>query len=672
MPTNPRDDDELMALFLEESGERFERLAELIGDLAGDGQARIEVSRQLHALKGASRMMGLVEIAGLCHRVEDLLEDMDGLAISEVERGVFEIRRALDQLSVPGEQQDSSPHSAQAPEPQSSARSMGRDELRVASKTVDDLADRGARLRVVAVAAEGLASRIFRLATLAEQGTAEPEPIQVLATLATSLRQIGIEFETGQRIFRRLSDRQLDALLRLQIQPLTPFLHGLADHARELGTTIGKEIEIEVEAGEAHLDRRIVNSLREAFLHLVRNAVDHGIERPEERLLAGKNRAGRIRIEAISESDRVRMRIVDDGRGIDRDEVVRKAVRHKIVDPDTAAGLDQTEVFHLLFEPGFSTIEETTEISGRGIGLDAVAARVRSVGGDLWLESEFGKGTSLTVEVPVARRGERVLVLKVGRHQIALPAAPVRAYRRVSRENVSEVDGRRRAVIGGRTITARFLADVLGEPPPINGVLVEMVVGGGVIGIVADAVLTEEEVIVHPLPAAAGAPAGIDGITLLSSGRPVAVLSLQQIGPLQFPDRDLPPLAGRGARPIRVLLVDDSDVTREMIRRLLEDAGFVVTSVGGAEDALEALAGDPFDCLVTDIEMPGIDGLDLTRKLRQTEGLADLPIVVVSTLDRPADRLAGLESGADGYLTKQGLDARELVALIRRVGGGHG
>ena len=240
------------------------------------------------------------------------------------------------------------------------------------------------------------------IAELAAKGTGESEPVQVLATLATSLRQIGMEFESGQRIFRRLSDHQLDALLRFQIQPLAPFLKGLADHAAELGRSLGKEIEVEVIGASAQLDRRIVNSLREAILHLVRNAVDHGIETPDERVALGKDPVGRISIEAVSESHRVRMQIVDDGRGIDHEEVARKAVRHGVLDPETAARLDPSEIFLLLFEAGFTTRDQKTEISGRGIGLDAVAAAVRSVGGDLWLESQPGSGSDFCVHLPVS------------------------------------------------------------------------------------------------------------------------------------------------------------------------------------------------------------------------------------------------------------------------------
>jgi chemotaxis protein histidine kinase CheA len=647
------------------------RIAELVAALEKDEEAGTQLRRELHALKGASRMMGLREIADACHLAEDQLEGPERAPHEELEARGDQLRTLVDTLAADGGvEKNASDAEAETKSGASDRPPRRREELRVASEVVDELADRGARLRVVSVAAEGLADRIFRLAALAEGGVGERDPRQVLATLAVSLRQVAMEFESGQRIFRRLSDRQLDALLRLQVQPLRPFLQNLAKHARELATSLGKKVEVTVKAGETQLDRRIVNALQEAFLHLVRNSVDHGIESPDDRVSAGKPEAGSIRIEAEEEGDRVRIRVVDDGRGIDIDAVVKTAVERQIVTPDAAESLEAAEALQFLLRPGFTTREETSELSGRGIGLDAVAASVRSVGGDLWMESRIGEGTEINVEVPVARRGQRVLVVRVGQHQLAVPASPVRAYRRIVPDMVEIEEDRCVLRVRGEVVDARFLSELLGERPTDAGVMVEMIVGGSLVALVADSIISEEEVIVRPLPRAAGAPECVDGMTLLASGRPVPVLSLQRLGLHQEE------IAGGASRlaspsvPIHVLLVDDSRVTREMMRRLLEDAGFTVTGVGSAEDAMLALAREQVDCLVTDIEMPGVDGLGLTRRLRSESEHADLPIVVVSTLDRPSDRLAGLESGANAYLTKQGLDVRELVALINRVGGG--
>ena len=617
-------------------------------------------------------MMGFRGVADGCHRAEDHLEGPHPAQPGELLTICEHLRSMVNSIEYIGDEPKVCEDSPAEPEARISGHPRRRqDEIRVASGVVDDLADRGARLRVVSVAAEGLADRIFRLAALAEGGVGERDPRQVLATLAISLRQVAMEFEAGQRIFRRLSDRQLEALLHLQIQPLKPFLRNLAAHARELAASLEKTVKVTVKAGDSQLDRRIVNALQEAFLHLVRNAVDHGIESPEMRQRSGKDAVGRIQIVAENEGDRVRIRVGDDGRGIDIGTVVKTAVERQIVTPEMAQYVDTAEALQFLLRPGFTTRAETSDLSGRGIGLDAVAARVRAAGGDLWIESTVGEGTQVTVEVPVARRGDRVLVLGIGQHQVAVPASPVRAYRSVVPEMV-EADGDRSVLrVRGETVDARFLSELVGERPSETGVIVDMIVGGKVVVLVADSILSEEEVVVRPLPRAAGAPAAMDGIALLASGRPVAVLSLQRLIPysedIVIGDTRL----ATSSVPVHVLLVDDSRVTREMMRRLLEDAGFAVTGVGSADDAMLALEREHVDCVVTDIEMPGVDGLDLTRRLRSETEYADLPIVVVSTLDRPADRLAGLDSGANAYLTKQGLDVRELVALIHRVGGVH-
>ncbi|MCU0232523.1 MAG: response regulator [Thermoanaerobaculales bacterium] len=667
------DADELLSLFLDEAGERLERLRGLAEEAwaDADGARRRALQRELHALKGASRMLGLTELARLCHETEDLVGDAgappDAGALAAAWTG---IERLIVRAASAGE---SSPGSVAPPPGDASGEvaAPGRDELRVRASLIDELADRGARLRVIAAAARSLAGRVGSLAELAGRGAAEPEPRQVLATLAISLRQAALELEGGQRAFERLADQQLDRLLRLQVQPLRPFMQSLAAHARELAASLGKRVEVSLSSGEAQLDRRIVNALREAFLHLVRNAVDHGLEAPSERSAAGKPEHGSILISALTEGDRVRLQVADDGRGIDARAVVATAVARGLLDPERADELEPDEVLHLLLQPGFTTRERSSEVSGRGIGLDAVATAVRAVGGDLWLESSVGGGTAVTVEVPVARRGDRVLVLQVGGQVVALPAAPVQAFHSLPAAAIAEVDGRFLVRLRGRSVEPRFLAELDGRSPAGGGVLLEMFVGGAAVAVVADQVVGEEEVVVRPMPRAAGAPRGVEGMALLASGRPVAVLSLQSLAPSAELTGGAPGSEGRAPRTIEVLLVDDSEVTRELFRRLLEGSGYAVSCAGGGDEALAVLAERRFDCVVTDIEMPGTNGLELTRAIRGDPRLADLPVIVVSTLDRPLHRMAGLEAGADAYLSKSGLDARELVALVARVGG-HG
>ncbi len=521
----------------------------------------------------------------------------------------------------------------------------------------------------MALAAHPVVERLYDLARLAEDGLHEPQPTQVLAVLSTMLRRVAVELEGSQRRLVRSADEQLEKMLALQLQPIRGQLFSLARYARELARSLHREVEVEVDGEETRLDRRIVRELDEAFLHLVRNAVDHGIESPEVREARGKPRAGRLRLTASAEGARVRLVIADDGSGIDTRRVLEHAVRAGLVDEATAAGMGKTEALRLLFAPGFSTRKNVSEISGRGVGLDVVATAVNRLGGELFLDSDPRQGTTIRIEVPVARRGEQVLLLKVGQLRLALPAAIVRRAFRVGPAQIVERDGRTIAKIGGRLVPFVPLARLYGQPANDRLMILEGAVSGQELAVAVDDVLGEQEVLVRPLPRAAAADRLLEGLALLATGEPVGVLSPAVLSQREY--LRATPLAREGApvRRMRVLLVDDSLVTREMERRLLEDAGFEVAAVGDADEALSRLGEESFGCVVTDIEMPGMDGFELTAHLRSIEHFAQLPIVVVSTRDRPEDRLKGLKAGADAYLTKQSLDAGELVDLVRRLGG---
>lgn len=547
--------------------------------------------------------------------------------------------------------------------------SLAASDIRVEATALDEVADRSTQLRLMALASAGVGDRMYDLAQFAEDGLREPQPKQVLAVLSAMLRRTAVELEGDQRVMLRAAEAQLDQVLTLQLQPLRGPLLTMARYARQLAHSLGHEVEVELQGQETRLDRRIARDLEDAFIHLVRNAVDHGVESPEVRQAAGKPRAGRLRFAASTTGSRVRLEIRDDGPGIDPRRIRDQAVKVGLVERAAAEALSRAEVFRLLFTPGFSTRRSVSELSGRGVGLDVVAASVSRVGGEVFLRSEPGQGTRVAVEVPVARRGEQVMVLKVGQSRVALPASVVRGVSELTADAIVERGGGLLAKVGERLVPFVSLAQIYGETPAASQVLLEGSVSGQHLAVTVDDVESEEEVLVRPLPAVASSDRLLEGMALLSSGQPVGVLA-----PAALVRRDLlrlRPLARavEAARRVRVLLVDDSLVTREMERRLLEDAGFHVVAAGDADEAMGRLGEGSFDCIVTDIEMPGMDGFELTEHLRSVEHFAQLPIVVVSTRDRPEDRLRGLRAGADAYLTKQSLDAGELVDLVRRLAG---
>lgn len=706
---------DLIPLFVEEARDRLERLATSVPRLDSDPQSMVEAKRELHTLKGAGRMMRIGALAELCHAAEEVLHHRPPGMVPLLTRVVDELSSLVETVSrggdpaadpellarlaggnggapppapeappepapAPGpeiEEAPPAPEPLYAPEPAAGpiqtsagkAAPSAAGDVRVDALALDAVAERATQVRIMAVAGRQVTDRIYDLARLAEEGLHEPQPTQVLAVLSTMLRRVAVELEGGQRRLIRAAEEQLEKMLSLQLQPLRGFFLSYARYARELARSLRREVEVELEGEDVRLDRRIARELEEAILHLIRNAVDHGIESPDVRQAMNKPRAGRILIRAIADGPKVRLVIEDDGGGIDVPGVIQKAVRVGLVDAGSAAGLGQKEALRLLFAPGFSTKKEVSEISGRGVGLDVVANVVNRVGGEVFLESEPRKGTKFTLEVPVARRGEGVMLLKVGQLKIALPSSVVRRATRLAASAVVERDGRTLAVFPDRLVPFVPLARIYGQPAEESLLLLEGVVSGQALAIAVDDALGEQEVLVRPLTRRVPTDRLLEGVALLASGEPVGVLSPTVLSQREFL-RVLPRAREQVTiRRVKVLLVDDSLVTREMERRLLEDAGFEVTPANDAEDALSQLGEGRFDCVVTDIEMPGMDGFELAAHLRSMDHFSHLPIIVVSTRDRPEDRLRGLKVGADAYLTKQSLDAGELVDLVRRLSG---
>jgi chemotaxis protein histidine kinase CheA len=716
---------DLIPLFVEEARDRLERLASSVPRLEVDPQSVVEAKRELHTLKGAGRMMRIGALAELCHAAEEVLHAARPGMIPLLTRVVDELSSLVESVSrgseppidaelvallhasvtaiveaapapveavpdpdPPPTREGTSPSPTEtsedlvvgavppqetaqpaAAQPAKNAPSTASGDVRVDVAALDAVAERATQVRIMAVAGRQVVDRIYDLARLAEDGLHEPQPTQVLAVLATMLRRVAVELEGGQRRLIRSAEEQLEKMLSLQLQPMRGFLLSFARYARELARSLKREVEVELEGEETRLDRRIARELEEALLHLVRNSVDHGIESPEVREARGKPRAGRISIKALADGPRVRLIIEDDGGGIDIQRVLQHAVEVGLVDAATAAGMGKKEALRLLFAPGFSTRKQVSEISGRGVGLDVVATAVNRVGGEVFVETEPRRGTTFILEVPVARRGESVMLLRVGQLRIALPAAVVRRATRMDAGAVVERDGRTLVNLGDRLVPFVPLARLYGQPPADSQLLLEGVVSGQTLAIAVDTVEGEEEVLVRPITRRAPTDRLLEGVALLASGEPVGVLSPSMLSQREYL-RALPAARPQTViRRVRVLLVDDSLVTREMERRLLEDAGFVVVPAGDAEEALSLLGEEKFDCVVTDIEMPRMDGFELAAHLRGMEHFAHLPIIVVSTRDRPEDRLRGLKVGADAYLTKQSLDAGELVDLVRRLSG---
>lgn len=657
----PHGADDLFPLFLAEAADRLDRLDELLcnGMLGRDSEEWKAARRELHTLKGASRMMGLVDFAEVCHLAEDACESEGVKGHECLLAAVQNVRGLLDTL------RDGSEGGTVPAQHAASLAVEAPLDTRISAEVLDRVSDQAVRISFLSKGVGTMVEDLYAIARTAETGTSDPHPEQVLATLALRLRRVALKAGQACSRFDRLAEQQLGSLLSIQVQPVRPLLTTLGRHGVELAKSLGKTVEVQVVATQCRLDQRIMAALKEALLHLVRNAVDHGIEPESERRKAGKRTAGTIVLKAETLSERVRLTVSDDGRGVDSRAVLARAIEQGLVTEEAASTMADDAVRQLIFRPGFSTSEMATTISGRGVGLDSVEEAVRKVGGNVWIEEAPGQGLQVTLDLPVSRRGESILVVEAGRFKVGIPFHQIQGF---SSFDSLKPDGRFDEA--EEPETNRIDLNVqFGQCNEDSNVLIHIVSAGVSVDLVVGRVIGEEEVFLHPWPSFLPKEPGAEALALLADGTPIAVLDIQYFTNVSRDEIRYEAAADLQPQALRVLLVDDSRITREMFRRILSDAGFEVTSVASGEEAVAVLEDCDIDCLVTDIEMPGIDGLELTRRVRAMPRWEHLPVVVVSTRDQTADRLAGLDAGADAYLAKQNLMGDELIALVMRLGG---
>jgi chemotaxis protein histidine kinase CheA len=439
---------------------------------------------------------------------------------------------------------------------------------------------------------------------------------------------------------------------------------------RELAHAQGKRIELLVENTSAGVDRSMVADVRDALIHLVRNAVDHGIESPEIRVALGKSEVGHIQLRARADGDLLAVQVEDDGCGIDPERLKEVAVRRKILTESQAAALSEREALELIFRTGFSTREEVSEVSGRGVGMDVVRRKVEALGGSVAVTSRIGLSTTISLRLPQSLALMRVLLVRLGDDVYGMPAADVEAVARFRPEDRLEVMGTLAVMHRGRPVTLAALGPLLGlnggprfEHPPC--VVVRH--GEERAALVVDGFVDEREVAVKPVGGdfLKGAPF-IAGSAALEDGRMAVLLHVPDIM-AEVRKLSRPATDAQATRRLKVLLVDDSPIARATESALVRALGHTVEEAQDGEDGWARLQAGSFDLILTDVQMPRLDGFALTRRIKQTPELARIPVVILSSLASPEDKRRGLDAGADAYLIKGELGVESLALTIDRL-----
>lgn len=518
-------------------------------------------------------------------------------------------------------------------------------------------------------------------ASVARMGAALAEVRRMLGDASDQLSQRADELDQYDHRASRLSRRLYDTALSCRMRPLSDGITGYARMVRDLGRALGKSVHLELSGEHTQVDRDILDQLDAPLAHLLRNAVDHGIESPAVRRAAGKPEEGRISLHARHNAGRLVIEIFDDGAGVDFDALRATIVRRGLAQPDTAARLSQAEMLEFLLLPGFSLRETVSEVSGRGVGLDAVHDMVRGVRGNLRVTQQPGSGMHFHLELPLTLSIVRALLVEVAGEAYAFPLGHVLRAASVRRDDIEQIESQQHFRHDGRPVGLVSAAQLLQRPERAHDDAAMPVVVLGehdrVYGVAVDRLLGERTLVVQPLAPALGKIKDIAAGSLTDDGTPVLIFDVEDMlrsveklvadGRLSRVRQVGPETAQ--LRRKRVLVVDDSLTVRELERKLLAGRGYDVAVAVDGMDGWNVLRAEQFDLVITDVDMPRMDGIELVGRIRSEPGLQQLPVMIVSYKDREQDRERGLQAGADYYLAKGSFhDAALLDAVQDLIG----
>jgi len=485
------------------------------------------------------------------------------------------------------------------------------------------------------------------------------------------------ELEVFDQRSTNLSHRLYEEALACRMRPFADGTHGFPRLVRDVAQSLGKKVRLEIVGETVSVDRDMLEKLEAPLTHLLHNALDHGIESPEDRHRAGKPEEGLVRLDARHNAGMLQVTISDDGRGIDPETLRHAVVERKFTAAETAAKMSEAELFEFLFLPGFTMKETVTKLSGRGVGLDVVQNMIKQARGTARVFSEAGKGTRFQLQLPLTLSVVRTLLVEIGGEPYAFPLAYIVRTLKLPKAQIEVLEGRQHFRFDGKQIGLVTAHQILGcgEPSSQGDDLPVIVVEsrGHSFGVVADRFLGERELVVHPLDPRLGKIKDVSAGALMEDGSPGLILDVEDL--VQSIDKlissgPLDKVSAQGTSAVakkkkRVLIVDDSLTVRELERKLLGSHGYEVEAAVDGMDGWNAVRTGRFDLVISDVDMPRMDGIELVTLIKKDASTKALPVMIVSYKDHEQDRQRGLEAGADYYLTKGSFHDETLLHAVR-------
>lgn len=690
------------------------------------------ILRSIHTLKGDSRMVGLEEVGKVAHKIEDVLKAfLTGMvapkedrisalfdavfyleniifgqipsSASEMDEVLSGLDKAIAQKDIPQkatsrlmgklsgllggvdagpsppaqseEKPEGKPVSIPAkgpkePEKNSSPSYRVNEEmLRIRSSSLDSILN---LLGELTINREKITSLYFQLRNFLLP------LIQSESTLLTEkkkkvLKEMLEDFYENTGDYFHLSSELQAHALEIRMIPVSTIFQEYPVMVRKIARDLGKKVELEIQGQDTQLDKTLLEAIRPALTHLLRNGLDHGIESPEERQGAGKNPQGVIFLKAYPKGNHVFIEIEDDGKGIDEQKILEKARERKIASGEKLDSLKREDLLNLIFIPGFTTKEIITDLSGRGIGMDVVATTVERLKGHVSVESEKGKFTRITLQLPMTLTIMQALLVTCSKEIVAIPLSFVQETQMLYPSQLQREGGFSVFSLRGTYVPIFHLSRILQFAEAVEKkekyLVAILKFKEELLGVVVDRFLRQQEIVIKGMGDFLEGLALVSGATILRKGDPAIILNVydvfQRLRYKQFESLDL---EGDGAatRP-EILVVDDSLTVRTVQKTVLENAGYIVDTAASGEEALKKTAHKIYSLVVTDVEMGEMDGFALTKNLREDSRYKVVPVVIVTSLAREQDRQKGLEAGAQAYIVKSSYDQRSLLDTIRSL-----
>ena len=668
-----------------------------LGDGEGDARAVPELFRYAHTLKGAARVVGQTDIAEMAHAVEDALSPYRNSgqvvpvdSVREFLRLVGQMADTLDALEAP---QAPASEAAQAetgtpmvapqegPSPEVVRVELARLDglLEGLSEAVVQLGGLHGAVESISQAHHGTDLLIEQLtAPVASSGGAAERArwlsrvLSVAEGLRASLVKAGRQLGGGLGQVESELARLRDGAHALRLVPAQTLFGPLELTARDAAGSLGRQVEVLTEGGDIQIDGHVLASVRQALLHVARNAMDHGLETPEERRAVGKSPTGRFSLKVQRRGGRVSFRCEDDGRGVDLGRVRQVAVERGVVSAAEADALDEHGLLDLLFQPGFSTARAITDVSGRGVGLDVVRDTVRRLKGEVYITSRLGQGTCITLEVPLTLASLEVLSVEAGGQRLLIPLEALTGAIHLPAEAVSWTGARACISYAGEALPFLPLADALkgtsgAQRPRAWSVLVLDAGGAGRAAVGVERLQGISRRVSRPLPTSVPHLPLVAGASFDEQGVPLLLLDAAGLVRLVQAGSSTGAPKVRTSRKHRILVVDDSVTTRMLEKSILEAAGYDVELAASGEEGLEKVMRGGHSLVISDVEMPGMTGLDVTRRLRATPSLQSLPILMVSSLATEDDKRRGREAGVSAYIVKGEFQQHGFLETVARL-----